>query len=971
MANSRLIQSLLFPNRKAYIVVALISLVVPLIYTWFEYRSSLAYRLNLIDQHLAIAAIAAKKLIGEDFHAQYLNENSIDEGREYALARDLTELVTATGIDYVYSVIRREEQILFTNSSNTPNEIEGGKWQRAYWTVYEEAPQALVRVFETEQPVYHNYRDRWGSYRSWFYPVRAADGSLYVIGADIALNELKAIRNASLQNAAFMLVVILALFFLWVATSQWQNLRLLESNRRTSIALSNSSIGIWEWDLVNNRLFLSPALFESFGYDQAHFPEDPSGLLALIHPDDRDLFINNAEAARTASWPDVKHQKYEFRLRAADGEYIWLRSQGETTAWTEVNSPSLRSGVLENINQLKIAQLRLEASKTVLHERERFLDFLLNNLPDFISLKNEEGVYLLCNDLMQDLFDVDKHEIVGKTDFDLTTFHIANGFRENDLKALASREAITVDEWIYFPRQEENRLLETSKLRLDDDTGKVIGVLSIGRDVTERYHLMTELKRNAEELEQQKVLAEKANQSKSIFLANMSHEIRTPLNAIIGYSQILQDEMIADKTIRKKLGYIREAGGRLLGLINDVLDLSKIEANKIKVTPTYFKLKDEIQTIFDLLQSKILTKNLIMQFDFVMEKDTWLLSDRQKLSQIVTNLLGNAIKFTSEGKILLRVEQETDQIRISVTDTGSGIDSTELENIFSSFTQGKAGIAVGDGTGLGLTLSRQFAELLGGSLRAQSEAGRGSCFTLSLPASLITFKPADVNIKRDVRLRLKPGASLHALVVDDDLHSREILKQFLNAIGIQTTEAGDGAEALSLLTRGQCQAVFTDIRMPVMDGIQLLNEIKKSPTLSELPVVAVSASSFEHEKSFYKESGFDDFLGKPMALSELNNILNTFFPELLQATAIDMPPSSQVATGQQPVPAFSEKEREYLFRLLASCENGDVNAAKTLLSTLSASLAESPSVQHIADLINGFDFDAAEKSLRKLLSQST
>ena len=369
--------------------------------------------------------------------------------------------------------------------------------------------------------------------------------------------------------------------------------------------------------------------------------------------------------------------------------------------------------------------------------------------------------------------------------------------------------------------------------------------------------------------------AEAANRAKSQFLANMSHEIRTPLNAVLGYTQLLIEDRRQAPETRERLRVIYAAGQRLLGLINDVLDLAKIEAGALQVHLAPMDLRHELGEIFSLFEPRAESRGLHLALDVDLDTDAAFVTDRAKFGQVVLNLLGNALKFTDAGRIVLRAWRAGGDTVVEVEDTGPGMEPDEVASLFTAFRQGAAGVDKG-GTGLGLNLSRHIAQALGGDLAVSSEKGRGTTVRLRLPmaeADRAGVPPAGFAGGQ----RLAPGTSLRVLVVEDDPYSRDVLVTLLRETGCAVDAAVDGETGLAACRACPADApyaiVFTDIRMPRLDGLQLLHALRGDERTRALPLVAVSASSLEHEKRYYVGEGFQDFVGKPYQFGAIHDML--------------------------------------------------------------------------------------------------
>jgi signal transduction histidine kinase/CheY-like chemotaxis protein len=382
-----------------------------------------------------------------------------------------------------------------------------------------------------------------------------------------------------------------------------------------------------------------------------------------------------------------------------------------------------------------------------------------------------------------------------------------------------------------------------------------------------------ERRRLEDDLRQASRQAEQASQAKTLFLANMSHEIRTPLNAVLGYTQILLEDRALPGAVHARLRTILQAGQRLLRLINDVLDLSKIEAGGLQLHRAPFDLRQEFDEIARLFDERTRARGLRWQATIDLADPEPVHGDRTKIGQIVMNLLGNAVKFTEHGSVTLAVRRRDHRVEVEVGDTGPGIDAGELAQLFAPFRQGRAGLDKG-GTGLGLVLARHLVAAMGGDLTIDSTPGRGTTARLVLPLPVEDDARLDVptpDAAEPVEC-LDPATPVRAVVVEDDLHSRDILVHLLRRIGCPVEAAADGQAGLDLIRRWRPDIVFTDIRMPVLDGLHMLSRLRADDGPA-LPVVAVSASSLEHERRHYIEQGFSDFVGKPYAFQDIYRML--------------------------------------------------------------------------------------------------
>ncbi|NJO78687.1 MAG: PAS domain S-box protein [Cyanobacteria bacterium RM1_2_2] len=666
---------------------------------------------------------------------------------------------------------------------------------------------------------------------------------------------------------------------------------------RLQLALDAAQMGTWSCDLQTDTLIWSDRAEEIFGFVPGTLPRHRAAFLAQLHPEDAERVMQAIAHTFETKTP----YNIEYRICRFDGEVRWVAVWGIIPSGLAPTEQQL-IGVISDITNRKQSEIQL-------HEAQQFSQSIADKTPaalyiyDLVNNCNRysnrsitdllgyspTAVQAMEQNLLSALFHPEDLEKIAQHQQALTT--AADG---EDLE-LEYRVRHANGEWRWFYSRDS--------VFKRDAAGKVTQYIGAAQDITERKQLEQELRQiNAElerrveertvNLQQAMQAAEAANRAKSTFLANMSHELRTPLNAILGFAQLMSRDFTLEPEKRSQLSIINRSGKHLLNLINDILEMSKIEAGRTIFSPNCFDLYTLLTTLEEMFQIRAMEKGLHLTVDYARSVPQHIETDENKLRQVLINLLGNAIKFTRKGKVTLRVAIESigehagkhienEQLLISpltlsfaVEDTGIGIAPEEIESLFEPFIQSKNRQMSQEGTGLGLSISRQFIQLMGGELTVDSTPAVGSSFRFSIPvklAEVVSVPPP--SLLRPI-IGLAPNQPTNRiLVVEDSETNRHLLVQLLLSIGFDVEVAQNGQEAIALWETWQPQLIWMDMRMPLLDGYEATQQIRnrelQAPPPTPTVIIALTANAFEEDKDRALAIGCDDFVRKPFQEAEL------------------------------------------------------------------------------------------------------
>ena len=612
-------------------------------------------------------------------------------------------------------------------------------------------------------------------------------------------------------------------------------------------------------------------VFVNKAFLKLHALDDVSQVLGtpldqFIVPEDRQL-VSERTLARQRGQPVPG--VYEYRIQRPDGEVRTV--QTSAVSITYEGQPAVLA-VLRDTTERKRAEEEILAANVELQERRRYLERLIESSTDPIISTDNEGKVVLFNEGAEAMLGYRAEEVVGQR---VTILYESEEQAKEVMREMRKRGG-TVSAFETTLGTKDGSLIPVliSASILYDEEGQEVGTVGFNKDLRER-------KRAEEELQKAKEAAEEANQAKSAFLANMSHELRTPMNAIIGYSEMMQEEAedLGQEHFIPDLQKIHAAGKHLLGLINDVLDLSKIEAGRMDLFLETFDIptviRDVVATITPLVEKNANTLEVHCVDDLGAMR-----ADLTKVRQGLFNLLSNACKFTERGAITLGANREIVDgaawIKFRVTDTGIGMAPEQMGKLFEAFSQAEESTTRKyGGTGLGLAISQKFCQMMGGDITVESAPGQGSTFTILLPAEVVDPEAALVPRVEEITataLSTAEGAPT-VLVIDDDPTVHDLMQRFLSREGFRMVAALGGEEGLRLAKELRPAVITLDVLMPGMDGWAVLTALKADAATADIPVIMLTILE---EKRMGYALGAMDYLTKPIDWGRLTTVLQRY-----------------------------------------------------------------------------------------------
>ncbi len=664
----------------------------------------------------------------------------------------------------------------------------------------------------------------------------------------------------------------MAVFFEDVTRAKQQELELRRSAERLQFALSAAHQGWFDAYIATGATEVGPEYPIILGYDPAEFQTSLPNWFANIHPDDLPKVQEVFQELLQTGGPC----EGEYRRRTKSGDWKWMMTSGAVAERDATGSPLRVTGVHMDITERKLIEAELDqhrqhleelvekrtAELTVTNQQLMQTQFAIERAGIGIAWSNiESGRFTFVNDEACHQLGYTRDEFLQLVISDLNPDFTPEAARQVGLDILASGKPFKVDT---MHRRKDGSSYPVEVTAYAYQAAGELTMIAFYSDITARKQAETVLIRSKE-------MAEAASRAKSTFLANMSHEIRTPLNAISGMAHLIRRSGVTAEQA-ERLTKLDSASSHLMGIINDILDLSKIEAGRLVLEETVVDVGGIANNVISMIQDRANAKKIKIttEIEYIPYQ---LLGDQIRIQQAILNYVGNAIKFTEQGRVVVRMKLAQDapdsvMLRLEVEDSGIGITPEVLQKLFVSFEQadGSTTRKFG-GTGLGLAINKRLAELMGGEVGAESQAGKGSLFwfTAKLKKGAAIQQQATYHSGEEAEAILRMNhAGQRILLAEDEPVNREIVMMMLEDVGLIADIAQNGAEAVKLAGKNNYDLILMDMQMPVMDGLEATRQIRCIPKAGKVPIVALTANVFTEDRDACIKAGMNDFTTKPI-----------------------------------------------------------------------------------------------------------
>ena len=714
-----------------------------------------------------------------------------------------------------------------------------------------------------------------------------------------------------------------------------------KSESRLSAMIAHSPLGIAFVDGEGRLFECNSALTEMVGYPRTQLLGE--SFEGFTHPDD----LKREWELIRKTWDGVEMSyRMEKRYIHRDGRTFWVDVLS-TVLPDHQGRPECAFAFVQDITDRRRAAEALRESE----ERYRTLFNMSNDAIFFYDIDpttGRPGWFMEANETACRWLGYTREELLARGPMEITVPgypYNANALRED----LLLRRRTCFDMGI---AGRDGRVIDVEANARAFDYGELLAVLVVARNITDRKQLEATLRKARD-------AAEAANQAKGNFLSNMSHELRTPLNAILGYAQILLGQEGLDDYQRDAVRVMATSGEHLLTLITDILDISKIEAGKMVLSADVFNLRQLLADLVDLIQLRARERGIHLVFSVETRIPDYMIGDEKRLRRILLNLLSNAVKFTLEGEVALRVTSAGEKVAFSVSDTGIGIPEDQREAVFKPFVQIRGGDSTSEGTGLGLTISRELVTLMGGDLKMVSREGEGTTFTFRLPLPPASGPGLD---RRQLEGEITgyAGSRRRVLVVDDVADNRDILTALLTPLGFEITSVDGGTEALAAAEAVAPDIVLMDLVMPGMDGYEAIARLRRLPGVEGAAILAVSADVSQAARQGAVSAGADGFVPKPVFRTALLREMASVAGVEWLRTAPQEPPVEDGETALVPPPP------DEIERLHQAARIGDLAGVRAAAEAIMVSSPESAAFcGRVLDHVRQFEIGR----LKALISQ--
>ena len=720
----------------------------------------------------------------------------------------------------------------------------------------------------------------WAQIKRWGGEVSAIPSSAFVRNRPATL--WTQYRNQVLLAAAVIasLTVLLAMAIVENRRRHRVALKLRESEQRWQFALEGSAQGVWDWDMVRDKVYYTHAYGAMLGYTVEELGDSVEEQRLRICPEDLPMVQATMAAHRRG---ETRLYRAEYRVRCKDGHYIWGESRGMIIERTDNGAPTRMIGTLADVTERRQASAKLAESAAKLAAA-------LENMSDAVSISDTQGRFVEFNSAFATF-----HRFRNKAECkkvlaefpSILEVHMADGTpapleQWAASRALRGETGINVEYVLRRLDTGERWLGSYNFAPIRDHSGAITGSVVVRRDITEQARAAQEVAKLNVELVRRAEAAEIANRAKSAFLAMMSHELRTPLNGIMGMTGLALG-LVADTKAAQYLNESQQASQHLLQLISDLLDLTRIEAEELTLIAENFTLGAVIERVNGILGPAAVDKQLLL--DVAMDPELArrpLIGDAGRLGQILINLIGNAIKFTFAGGVTVRVAEGAEDaeqmlVRCEVHDTGIGISAQDQQRLFQMFEQVDMSLTRPfGGTGLGLYIARRLVEQMGGAIGVTSDMENGSTFWFTVRLrkgirSHATVMDLDADAAKRHLRRLHTGARV--LLVEDEALNRNWVAEALRSAGLVVDTAKNGQQAVECASRTEYACIVMDVKMPVMDGLEATRRIRALPGRDGMSIVALTALAYPGDRAHCLEAGMNDCIVKPIEPARLYELM--------------------------------------------------------------------------------------------------